>query len=310
MPGPRSTATSSTPTVSESRLARMSTPPSMACRARLVPISVATIARSPSATGDSPAASPRPTATRRTPLAAEMSWTGIQRPSWSRVVTSALPLDGGHDRALADLGPQVQFVHQPARAGQAKAEPAGGREAVGEGPVHVRDAEAFVGEDEADPLSGTVGHRLDVDPATAAVDQRVAGELARRRDDLGLVDQAESGRDGGRADQLAHPDHVVVHGYRQRLRGPDRLRVDHCAPTDASSAIRSAPSSLAISPAAAARSSRSRARPRSTSSAVRMPLSARPSSTSVIATAGRMPTTTVSASNTRDTVAIVAIIRP
>ena len=46
--------------------------------------------------------------------------------------------------------------------------------------------------------------------------------------------------------------------------------------------------------------------PRSTSSAVRMPLRARPSSTSVIATAGRMPTTTVSASSTRDTAPIVA----
>ena len=50
--------------------------------------------------------------------------------------------------------------------------------------------------------------------------------------------------------------------------------------------------------------------PRSTSSAVFTPASDMPSSTSVIATAGRMPTTTVSASSTRDICAMFASIRP
>ena len=50
--------------------------------------------------------------------------------------------------------------------------------------------------------------------------------------------------------------------------------------------------------------------PRSTSSAVRTPGSDSPSSTSVIATAGRMPTTTVSASSTRDIAAMLASMRP
>ena len=50
--------------------------------------------------------------------------------------------------------------------------------------------------------------------------------------------------------------------------------------------------------------------PFSTLSAVRTPGSDRPSSTSVIATAGRIPTTTVSASSTRDMAAMLASIRP
>ena len=50
--------------------------------------------------------------------------------------------------------------------------------------------------------------------------------------------------------------------------------------------------------------------PRSTLSAVRTPGSDMPSSTSVIATAGRMPTTTVSASSTRDIAAMLPSMRP
>ena len=52
------------------------------------------------------------------------------------------------------------------------------------------------------------------------------------------------------------------------------------------------------------------ARPLSTFSAVRTPVSAKPSSTSVIATAGRMPTTTVTASSTRDIAAMLFSMRP
>ena len=52
------------------------------------------------------------------------------------------------------------------------------------------------------------------------------------------------------------------------------------------------------------------AMPRSTLSAVLTPVSDSPSSTKVIATAGRMPTTTVSASSSRDTAAMLSSIRP
>src|SRR5947209_3227891 len=50
--------------------------------------------------------------------------------------------------------------------------------------------------------------------------------------------------------------------------------------------------------------------PASTLSAVRTPVSDIPSSTSVMATAGRIPTTTVSASSTRDMAAMLPSIRP
>src|SRR5690348_5445353 len=55
---------------------------------------------------------------------------------------------------------------------------------------------------------------------------------------------------------------------------------------------------------------RSRSMPRSTLSAVRTPGNERPSSTSVIATAGCMPTTTVTASSTRAIPAMLASMRP
>jgi hypothetical protein len=50
--------------------------------------------------------------------------------------------------------------------------------------------------------------------------------------------------------------------------------------------------------------------PRSTSRAVRTPGKDRPSSTKVMATAGRMPVTTVSASSTLAMAAMFAIMRP
>src|SRR5665213_349231 len=52
------------------------------------------------------------------------------------------------------------------------------------------------------------------------------------------------------------------------------------------------------------------AMPRSTFNAVFTPVSDRPSSTSVMATAGRMPTATVSASRMRDTAAMLSSMRP
>ena len=63
-------------------------------------------------------------------------------------------------------------------------------------------------------------------------------------------------------------------------------------------------------PPPAARAAPSSAMPFSTLSAVRTPGSDSPSSTSVIATAGRMPTTTVRASSTRAMAAMLASMRP
>src|SRR5262249_23599484 len=127
--------------------------------------------------------------------------------------------DRGDDGTAADRRHQVELVHEPTGAGQAETEAAGGGVAVGEGKLHIGYARTFVGEDEPDPAPEPVAHRLDLDVPAAAVGERVAGQLARRRDELRLVDEAELGRHRGRPYQLAHADDVVVGRDGQALRG-------------------------------------------------------------------------------------------
>src|SRR6185437_12456199 len=150
--------------------------------------------------------------------------------------------------------------------------------AVRERQVDVRDARSFIAElqlDAGPPVTGL--DRFDLGHATAAVHQRVPREFARGRYQLGLVDQRQSVL--GRHDPhlLAHADDVV-----------SRLDL-HLIHQDFPFSI---------------------SRPFSALSAVRTPVSGSPSSVSVIATAGRMPTMTVSASNSREIEPIMDSIRP
>src|SRR5262245_24043170 len=94
-------------------------------------------------------------------------------------------------RALADAGLDREVVGQPARAAQAGAQPAAGREAVLEGPLDVGDPGPLVLEGHAQPAPGAVDERLHPGRTASAVVDGVPGELARRRDHLGLVDEAQ-----------------------------------------------------------------------------------------------------------------------
>src|SRR3712207_333109 len=109
---------------------------------------------------------------------------------------------------------------------------------------------------------------------STAVDQRVAGQLTRRGDQLRLVDQGQLDRHRDRPDQLADPDDILV--------GGDREPIAHAGDTagDSVSSV-----SSPVSRSCAPRSRASIAMPSSTFSAVRMPGRDRPSSTRVIATA-------------------------
>ena len=127
-------------------------------------------------------------------------------------------------------------------------------------------------------------------PAALAVNQRVARNLARRGDHLRLIDQANpsSARHlrtccrtatiSARSLRIGIRVRLIAwHAHTSSIRGERRAQQVHA---------------------------------RSTFSAVRTPCSDSPSSTSVIATDGCIPTTTVSASSTRDIAAMLPSMRP
>ena len=120
--------------------------------------------------------------------------------------------------------------------------------------------------------------------------QRIARQFAGSGDHLGLIHQAELELD-------RHFPHLL----------PDRDNVGCRSDRNCLRRLRAHPASLGGTfPRLACSSSI----PDSTFSAVRTPGSDMPNSTSVMATAGCMPTTTVSASKTRAMAAMFASIRP
>ena len=196
-------------------------------------------------------------------------------------------------RALAGRRVDVELVDEPLGAAEAEPEPVAGRVAVGAAPARCPDPRPLVLEQQPRRPTRALAPGGRRHPPAAAVIDRVARELAGGGDELRLVDEAEA---RARRDQL--PDDAGA-----RARRPRRARAATVSrPSGASSVSR-----LARRVAAAPRS---RAMPRSTFRAVRTPGSDSPSSTSVMATAGRMPTTTVSASSTRAMPAMSASIRP
>src|SRR5690606_29592565 len=148
---------------------------------------------------------------------------------------------------------------------------------------HVVDARPLVDDGQPKAAPPPVVEQLDEGPSLSRVHHDVPGQLAGRRNDLGLVDDGEPRRDGRGADLSADHDHVAVPPDGQR---PERGHFR------------------------ASRAWFNIAIPRSRLSAVRAPPKDNPSSARVIATAGCMPTTTVGASSSRVMSAIAASIRP
>ena len=108
-------------------------------------------------------------------------------------------------------------LRQPLGAAEAEAQAAAGRVAVLQRQRDVGDARALVGEGQAHAAAPAVAQHLDAQRAAAAVVDRVAAELARRGDDLGLIDQAEAGGDRARPHRLPHPHDVVGGAERHGL---------------------------------------------------------------------------------------------
>ena len=95
------------------------------------------------------------------------------------------------------------------RAAEPQTETGARGEAVLQGLLDIGDAGTVILECQPHAAPAGVVDDLQMHLTAAAVIQRVACELAGRGDDLGLIDEAESGLDRQHPDLLAHPHNVV-----------------------------------------------------------------------------------------------------
>src|SRR5688572_24000297 len=129
-----------------------------------------------------------------------------------------LPASDRDARALAGRRFDVELVRELARTVEAEAEAIACRIAVAQREFDVDDAGALVFERQAqpDPL-GALVDALDAHLAAAAVDHRVARQLAGGSYDLGLLDQAEAEVHRAAADDLSCLDYVFAAADRERF---------------------------------------------------------------------------------------------
>src|SRR6185369_10556646 len=139
MPGPRSSAITSTPSSRPRR--RISPPP--ACLTRLVAASVVTMAAPPQALSSSPARSQRAAMARRASPTWLSSTTGT-RVVWPSTMATLLPPRDGHACALPGRGFDLELAHQPLGPAQPEAETGARGVAVLEGELEVGDPGALV----------------------------------------------------------------------------------------------------------------------------------------------------------------------
>src|SRR5687767_2351453 len=157
----------------------------------------------PRATSSKPRRAARSIAARRASpiwLRSSIAW------SLEIMLVPARDLDAS---ALAGLGLDRELARETARASEPQAEPAARREAILEGQLEVGNTRAGIAEDQSEPPVRSVAEQNDLRVTSPAVLERVARELARRRHDLGLVDEREALRDRGLARRLAHAHHVL-----------------------------------------------------------------------------------------------------
>src|SRR5690606_9596780 len=249
-------------------------------------------------------ARPRPPPPRPRPGRPAPGWSSAPAPP-TRVASALLPRPGrpGHPGRHPDRRPGAgsalhgEVVHQAPGPAQPHAEPVTRGVAVAERPVEVRDARPLVDEGQPQPGHPRRTDRGDLHPAAAAVHQGVAGQLTGGGDQLRLVHQPEPEPGRGLPHMLAHPHQVHVRPDGQaRLHA--RRRVHHAPSPRQPAGPDSTTGWESISNAT------------SVFSAVRRPGSVRPSSTRVIATAGRIPATTVRAASSSVCAAISASTRP
>src|SRR5262245_37788880 len=92
-------------------------------------------------------------------------------------------------RALADHGLDIEVVDQSLGSGQAHAEATATRPAVAHRLLEIRDARSLVNEAQVNTTTTTVAADFPVHVAATAILERIASKLARRGDELRLVDK-------------------------------------------------------------------------------------------------------------------------
>src|SRR6187399_1263251 len=205
MPGPRSTASSSTSQPRGERNVCRNSRPCSPYFARLPASSVATRATSARRTSGRSAACASRAAVRR----ASPTWLGSATATltWSFIRNGSLPAGDGHARSLAWGGLDLEIVHQPLRARQSQTQTLPRGPPVGEGELEVRNPRPLVDEGQSQPLALAVHDDLRAHDTALPVDDDVAGQLARRGDDLGLIDDAEARFEREPAYALTRHDH-------------------------------------------------------------------------------------------------------
>src|SRR4051812_8113069 len=125
-----------------------------------------------------------------------------------RTRLASAPAGNRNPRSFTRPGVDGELIRQAPRAAQAETESSAGGVAVLQGEIEIDDAGALVREREPPAFADATFQYLDEPFAAAAVLERVARQLAGRRDELGLVDERETLRDGAFARELAHANHV------------------------------------------------------------------------------------------------------
>src|SRR5215203_5246103 len=118
------------------------------------------------------------------------------------------PPDNTYSCSLSRAGFDLELVRQAPGAAQTQTQAAAGRKAIPQCQLDVGNTGTVILKGELQAPVGCVGEGFHPHRAASAVIYRIARQLARRRNQFGLVDQAEASVDGPIAHSLAHPNDV------------------------------------------------------------------------------------------------------
>src|SRR5215216_6852890 len=102
------------------------------------------------------------------------------------------PPDNTYSCSLSRARFNIELVRQASGAAQTQTQAAAGRIAIPQRQLDVGDTGAVILEDELQAPVGCVAEGFHPHRAASAVIYRIACQLARRRNQFGLVDQAEA----------------------------------------------------------------------------------------------------------------------
>jgi hypothetical protein len=118
------------------------------------------------------------------------------------------PPDDTYTRPPSRAGFDLELVRQPPGAAQTQTQAVAGRIPVSQRQLDVGYTGAVILEGELQASMGCVAEGFHPHRAASTVAYRIARQLARRRNQFGLVDQSETQVDGPTTHSLPHPNDV------------------------------------------------------------------------------------------------------